>query len=39
MIFITIYITFYMSDDLYNVKNYTDQQLYDILDMNNPTDR
>lgn len=28
-----------MGDDLYNIKNYSEQQLYDILDMNNPTDR
>ena len=25
--------------DLYDVHKYTDEQLYDILDMNNPTDR
>lgn len=28
-----------MTDDLYNVNKYTNKQLYDILDMNNPTDR
>jgi hypothetical protein len=28
-----------MSEDLYDTNKYTDQQLYDILDMNNPTDR
>jgi hypothetical protein len=28
-----------MADDLYDVKKYTNSQLYDILDMNNPTDR
>jgi hypothetical protein len=28
-----------MEDDLYNIKNYSEQQLYDILDMNNPSDR
>ena len=27
------------SDDLYNIKNYTDEQLYNILDINHPTDR
>jgi len=26
-------------EDLYNINKYTDKQLYDILDMNNPTDR
>jgi hypothetical protein len=26
-------------DDLYDISKYTDQQLYDILDINNPTDR
>jgi hypothetical protein len=25
--------------DLYNVQNYTDEQLFQILDLNNPTDR
>ena len=25
--------------DIYNVNKYTDEQLYEILDMNNPTDR
>ena len=28
-----------MADELYDVKKYTNTQLYDILDMNNPTDR
>jgi hypothetical protein len=28
-----------MTSELYNVDNYTDAQLYDILDMNSPTDR
>jgi hypothetical protein len=28
-----------MTADLYDVDNYTDAQLYDILDMNSPTDR
>lgn len=28
-----------MEDDLYDINKYTDKQLYDILDMNNPTDR
>lgn len=28
-----------MADDLYDINKYSDQQLYDILDMNNPTDR
>ena len=28
-----------MTTDLYDVDNYTDAQLYDILDMNSPTDR
>ena len=28
-----------MTTDLYNVDNYTDAQLYDILDMSSPTDR
>ena len=28
-----------MADDLYDIHKYTDQQLYDILDMNSPTDR
>ena len=28
-----------MNTDLYDVDNYTDAQLYDILDMNSPTDR
>jgi len=28
-----------MNQDLYDVNNYTDAQLYDILDMNSPTDR
>jgi hypothetical protein len=28
-----------MTEPLYNIDNYTDSQLYDILDMNNPTDR
>jgi hypothetical protein len=28
-----------MADDLYDISKYTDKQLYDILDMNNPTDR
>jgi hypothetical protein len=27
-----------MNNDLYRVEKYTDQQLYDILDINNPTD-
>ena len=25
--------------DIYNVNSYTDSQLYDILNLNNPTDR
>ena len=25
--------------DTYEVNNYSDEQLYDILDMNHPTDR
>jgi hypothetical protein len=28
-----------MDEELYNVDKYTDSQLYDILDMNNPSDR
>jgi hypothetical protein len=28
-----------MTSELYNVDNYTDSQLYDILDINSPTDR
>ena len=28
-----------MSEDIYNVNSYTDSQLYDILNLNNPTDR
>lgn len=28
-----------MTDDLYDVNKYSDKELYDILDMNNPTDR
>jgi hypothetical protein len=28
-----------MTEDLYDINKYTDQQLYDILDMNNPSDR
>lgn len=28
-----------MTSELYNVDNYTDEQLYDILDMTSPTDR
>ena len=28
-----------MSDDIYNVSKYTDNELYDILDLANPTDR
>ena len=28
-----------MNEDLYDVSKYTDEQLYDILDLNNPTDR
>ena len=28
-----------MTTDLYDVDKYTDAQLYDILDMNSPTDR
>ena len=28
-----------MTSELYNVDNYTDAQLYDILDINSPTDR
>jgi hypothetical protein len=28
-----------MADDLYDISKYTDRQLYDILDMNSPTDR
>ena len=28
-----------MSQQLYDIKNYTDEQLYAILDMDNPTDR
>jgi hypothetical protein len=28
-----------MAADLYDINKYTDQQLYDILDMNSPTDR
>ena len=27
------------SDDVYNIKYYTDEQLYNILDINHPTDR
>lgn len=27
-----------MTSELYNVDNYTDAQLYDILDMTSPTD-
>jgi hypothetical protein len=26
-------------DDLYDISKYTDEQLYNILDINNPTDR
>ena len=28
-----------MSDDLYDINKYTDKELYDILDLNSPTDR
>jgi len=28
-----------MDNNLYDISKYTDQQLYDILDINNPTDR
>ena len=28
-----------MSKDLYKIKDYTDEELYEILDLNNPTDR
>jgi len=28
-----------MADDMYDINKYTDKQLYDILDMNSPTDR
>ena len=28
-----------MTDDLYDISKYSDKELYDILDMNNPTDR
>ena len=28
-----------MEDDKYNISNYSDNELYDILDLNNPTDR
>jgi hypothetical protein len=27
------------TDDVYNVDNYTDKELYDILGLNNPSDR
>jgi len=26
-------------ENIYNVNKYTDEQIYEILDMNNPTDR
>ena len=26
-------------EQLYNIEAYTDEELYDILDVNNPTDR
>ena len=26
-------------EDLYNIEKYKDEDLYDMLDMNNPTDR
>ena len=28
-----------MSKDLYKIKDYSDAELYEILDLNNPTDR
>ena len=28
-----------MADDIYNIKGYSDKELYDILDLMNPTDR
>ncbi|MBI96214.1 hypothetical protein CL656_03630 [bacterium] len=28
-----------MSNDLYKIKDYTDEELYEILDLNNPSDR
>ena len=28
-----------LDDDLYNIERYTDEDLYSMLDMNNPTDR
>jgi len=28
-----------MTDDIYDISKYSDKELYDILDMNNPTDR
>jgi hypothetical protein len=28
-----------MKDDIYDISKYSDKELYDILDMNNPTDR
>lgn len=28
-----------MSKDIYNIQDYSDQELYEILDLNNPTDR
>jgi hypothetical protein len=27
------------SEDIYNVSKYTDEELYNILDLSNPTDR
>lgn len=28
-----------MKNDMYDVNEYTEKELYDILDMNSPTDR
>lgn len=28
-----------MSKDIYNIQDYSDDELYDILNLNNPTDR
>ena len=28
-----------MNGDIYNINSYTDKELYDILDLVNPTDR
>lgn len=34
-----MYNKYIMTDDIYDISKYSDKELYDILDMNNPTDR